>query len=198
MAALAGAPVKTIGVTVAAARFKGEAILSAQGLEGGAIYAAGASIRKALRAGAPALIHLDLQPQREAAAMAAKLASRDPRRSLGPWLQKTLGLSAPAARLIAVMAETREPEALGRLIKAFPVAVRGMAPIARAISTAGGLNWDEVDQRMMLKRRPGVFVAGDMLDWVAPTGGYLLQACLATGRAAGQAAAAFAQDKAAN
>ena len=198
VAALAGAPFKTIGLTVGAARFKGEAILSAQGLEGGAIYAAGASIRKALRAGAPALIHLDLQPQREAAAMAAKLASRDPRRSLGPWLQKTLGLSAPAARLLTMMAETREPEALGRLIKAFPVAVRGMAPIARAISTAGGLNWDEVDQRLMLNRRPGVFVAGEMLDWDAPTGGYLLQACLATGRAAGQAAAAFAQDKAAN
>lgn len=193
VADLAGAPFKTIGLSVAGECFLGEAILTAQGLEGGVVYAAGAALRRALRANSGVKIRLDLQPNRTAAAMADKLAARDSKRSLGPWLQKVLGLSSPAARLVSTMAPSRDPQSLAALLKAFPLTVRGFASLGRAISTAGGLVWDEVDETLMLRRRPGVFVAGEMLDWDAPTGGYLLQACFATGRSAGLSAARWAQ-----
>lgn len=192
VSALAGAPFKTIGLSVAGERFLGEAILTAQGLEGGVVYAAGASLRRALRESGHAQIALDLQPNRTAAAMGDKLTARDPKRSLGPWLHKALGLSPPAARLVATQTTSRDPTLLAGVIKAFPLTVKSLAPLSRAISSAGGLAWDEVDGALMLKRRAGVFVAGEMLDWDAPTGGYLLQACFATGRAAGLSAAAFA------
>lgn len=196
VATLSGAPFKMIDLAVGAERFRGEAILTAQGMEGGVVYAASSAIRRALQHGGPARVHLDLQPNRDAASIAARLSARDPKRSLGPWLQKTLGLSPPAARLITSRLSQCGPEPIGPLIKTFPIKVHAMAPLDRAISTAGGLCWEELDDDLMLKRRPGVFAAGEMLDWDAPTGGYLMQACFATGRAAGLAAAAFAAAKA--
>jgi predicted flavoprotein YhiN len=112
---------------------------------------------------------------------------------MATFLRKAAGLSPVA---IALLRETgplpEDAHTLVRRIKAAPLVLNGIAPIARAISSAGGVLWDELDAHFMLKRLPGVFVAGEMLDWEAPTGGYLLQACFSTGFAAGQRAAGYA------
>jgi uncharacterized flavoprotein (TIGR03862 family) len=192
---LHGKPFKMLDLYVGGQRFRGEAILTRSGMEGGAIYAANAALRAREAQGAPFGIALDLQPNRTESDIAARLAKRDKRRSLGRWLQKTIGLSPVSARLAVALSPDRTPSALAETIKQAKLLVYGFAGLRRAISSAGGLTWDEVDASLMLKRRPGVFVAGEMLDWDAPTGGYLLQACFATGRAAGLAAAAYAKEK---
>jgi uncharacterized flavoprotein (TIGR03862 family) len=188
MLALAGAPFKLVEVQIGDARFRGEAIVTASGLEGGAIYAANGHLRRALSCENPATIHLDLQPNRDLQDLAGRLARRDVKRSLGPFLQKNLGLSPPSARLITSADIARAPQALANAIKSFPLQVHGMAPIARAISSAGGVAWTGVNPNLSLQRYPKVFVAGEMLDWDAPTGGYLLQACFATAYAAAHGA----------
>jgi predicted flavoprotein YhiN len=126
------------------------------------------------------------------AALAARLGKARGKQSLATFLRKAANLSPVE---IGLLHETTTrplgelaPEAVAQLIKAVPLHLTGMAPIATAISTAGGVQWDEVDEHLMLRARPGVFVAGEMLDWEAPTGGYLLQACLATGALAGRGA----------
>jgi hypothetical protein len=189
--ALAGAPMKLIEARVGAARFRGEAMLSENGLEGGAIYAANAAIRAALHEGACDL-HLDLQPNRTEADIVERLKARDPRRTLGPWLESKLGLSKASARMVATLTQARDAEALAAAIKGLSLRVRGFAPIARAISSAGGIAWRSVNQNLSLKAAPHVFVCGEMLDWDAPTGGYLLQACFSTARHAALGAFAYA------
>lgn len=186
VAALAGQSLKHVAVIVGSARFAGEVMLTARGLEGQAIYAAGAAIRK--HQGDAAMIALDLQPNRTEADLTARLAARDTRRTLSAFLQKSCGLSAPSARLALSQFALRDPLALARRIKSCPLDVRGLAPVARAISTAGGIAWEGVRDDLSLKALPGVFVCGEMLDWDAPTGGYLLQACFATGVAAARGA----------
>ncbi len=182
-----GAPLKRIAVIVGDTRVRGEALITRDGLEGGALYAASDAIRAALAASGPLSIVIDLRPDLTADALAARLTA-PAKQSLANTLRRA-GLS-PAA--VAVLREAgplpRDPLTLAARIKAVPLTVTGFAGMSRAISTAGGVAFDGLDEHWMLKARPGAFVAGEMLDWSAPTGGYLLTACLATGRAAAEGA----------
>lgn len=179
----AGQPLKRIALTVGSMTVRGEAMITRDGLEGGVIYTANDAIRRAF-AGGSADITLDLRPDLSVAALIARLGGAASKQSTANTLRK-LRLS-PAA--IGVMREAgpfpRGADDLAARIKAVPLTVTGFAGIVRAISTAGGVAFDGIDANWMLTARPGVFVAGEMVDWSAPTGGYLLTACLATGRAA--------------
>jgi predicted flavoprotein YhiN len=143
---------------------------------------------------------IDLLPDKNVTALEQKLSAPRNKQSLANVLRKALSLSPVAIGLLqeAAVASSKRlsessPEALASLIKAVPVRLVGVEPIGRAISTAGGVTFDEIDEHFMLRRHPGTFVAGEMLDWEAPTGGYLLQACFATGAAAGRGALQFLQ-----
>ena len=150
---------------------------------------------------AEAILHIDLRPDLTAAALTAKLGAARGKQSLSTFLRKTAGLAPVAISLLheaqsdGARLGTLPPEALATLIKAVPVRLAGVADIAKAISTAGGVAFDAIDPQFMLRKQPGTFVAGEMLDWEAPTGGYLLQACFATGVAAGQGALAWSQSE---
>jgi uncharacterized flavoprotein (TIGR03862 family) len=188
-----GEPVKNIRLHFGDQAAKGEVVVTLRGLEGGAVYALSGAIRDALSAGEAAVLHIDLRPDFSLDEICHRLSRPRGKASLSNYLRKVLGLSPVAVTLLresgALPAETA---ALAALIKAVPVKISGVGGLERAISTAGGILWDSLDQNLMAKSRPGVFVAGEMLDWEAPTGGYLLTACFATGRAAGLAAAAYA------
>lgn len=190
--ALAGTPLKRIALTHAGVRRRGEAVVTGRGLEGGAVYALSAPIREALARDGAAPLLLDLRPDLPLAALRARLAARGRGETLSARLRKGLGLPPVA---IALVHEARlaggAAADVAALVKALPLTVRAMAGLDRAISSAGGVCWDEVDGRFMLRARPGLFVAGEMLDWEAPTGGYLLQACFATGVAAAEGALAW-------
>ncbi|MCA3366582.1 MAG: NAD(P)/FAD-dependent oxidoreductase, partial [Roseomonas sp.] len=162
------------------------------GIEGGAVYALSAAIRDVLAGQRSATLYLDLRPDLSLAELAARLLGRRGSLSLSNHLRRNAGLAPVGIALVqeALKSSTATPD-LARLIKALPLQVTGCFPIARAISSAGGLAWSEVDENLMLRRLPGVFACGEMLDWEAPTGGYLLQACFSTGRAAGLAAARY-------
>jgi uncharacterized flavoprotein (TIGR03862 family) len=179
-----GAPVKGAALLAGARPVRAEFVVSARGLEGGGIYA----VSRAVREGAA--LALDLAPDRTEAALAERLAAPQGKESTGNYLRKRLGLdTVKLALLLEWGRPLPEGAALARLVKRLPVGHAGMRPMDEAISTAGGVRWEAVDEDLMLTAMPGVFVAGEMLDWEAPTGGYLLTACLATGRWAGQAAA---------
>ncbi len=184
----AGTPLKRIGITVGTEQVLGEAVLTRAGLEGGAIYAIGRVLREAMAAtGGSVRVSLDLRPGMSVGEVARALLKPRGKQTLANHLRKTVGL--PPA-MIALLHEgagrtlPSDPEALANAIKAVPLTVTGFSGLERAISTAGGVALAEIDAHFMLKKRPGVFVAGEMLDWDAPTGGYLLQACFATGKAA--------------
>ncbi len=187
----AGQPLKSVRLDFAGGSARGEAVITEYGIEGGAVYALSAALRDALQAGVPAVLHVDLRPDMRAAELAERLAGVRQRESLSNVLRKALHLSPAAIGLLreaAGAALSREPASLAALIKAVPLALRAAQPIERAISTAGGIAREELDAHFMLRRLPGVFAAGEMLDWEAPTGGYLLQATLATGLAAAEGA----------
>lgn len=176
----AGAPLKRVALHLGDASWQGEAMISSRGLEGGVVYAAAAS----LRAAAPVTVTLDLRPDLDAAALRAKLGGGS--QSLANRLRRA-GLAPVAAGLVQEALRAGAPrEDLAGLVKALPIPIGAPMGLARAISTAGGLRWEALDAQLMLRDRPGVFAAGEMLDWEAPTGGYLLQGSFATGRAAGQ------------
>ncbi|SFD09589.1 hypothetical protein SAMN05428997_117117 [Bosea sp. CRIB-10] len=183
----AGQPLKRIALSFAGQHVRGEAMIDAGGIEGGAIYALSGPLREAIARDGEVVLTIDLRPDLTEPELANRLAKRRPGETLSNHLRKAAGLSPVAA---AVLRETAsgplpaEPDALARLIKGAPLRLTGMASLARAISTAGGILASEVDEDFMLKRLPGSFIAGEMLDWEAPTGGYLLQACFATGVAA--------------
>ena len=164
-------------------------MLTATGIEGGLIYALSAALRDAIAAHGPQTLWLDLRPDLDAAALATRLGA--PAASISTRLRKA-GLPPPAVALVqeALHAGAQRSD-LAALVKAVPVMVQAPQSLARAISSAGGLAWAELDARFMLRRHPGVFACGEMLDWEAPTGGYLLQACFATGVAAAQGALAW-------
>jgi hypothetical protein len=181
-----GEPVKGVALCLPdGTRERGEFVISARGLEGGGIYA----VSRALRLGA--VLSLDLMPDISAAEAAARLARARPGETMTNRLRK-LGLSAISAALMQEFGRPLPPEpfALARLAKALPVPLLGPRPIDEAISTAGGVTLAAVTDGLELKAMPGVYACGEMLDWEAPTGGYLLTACLATGLWAGRHAAA--------
>ncbi len=183
-----GQPLKRIAVRVGRTGARGEALVTATGLEGGAIYALGPAIRAGLAHGGPARLTIDLRPDMAAEALAVRLARPRGKQSLATWLRKTAQLDPVSIALVREsmgLALPAEPEALARGIKAVTLDVTAIAGLERAISSAGGIALAEVDAGMMLRQRPGIFAAGEMLDWEAPTGGYLLQACFSTGHAAG-------------
>ena len=186
----AGQPLKAIALSHAGRAVRGEAMIDRDGIEGGAVYALSASLREAIARAGGTTLTIDLKPDLAVAALAARLKRR-PGESTSTLLRRA-GLT-PAA--IAILREAGPlpdtAEALARRVKQVELRLTAPAPIARAISSAGGVRWDEIDERFMLSKLPGVFVAGEMIDWEAPTGGYLLQACFATGRAAGEGAAAW-------
>ena len=188
----AGAPLKNIALAIGAIRVRGEAVVAGYGIEGGAVYALGAAPHRALAATGAARLLLDLKPDLTAADLAARLDR--PRRgaSLTSFLRKAANLPPIAAALLRAIRPDIMSGTAGQLaeaLKALPLDLTGTAPIDRAISTAGGVRWAALGPDLQVRSHPGLFLAGEMLDWEAPTGGYLLQACLATGRWAGAAAA---------
>ena len=187
----AGAPLKRITVTSGEARAEGEAVVTRDGLEGGAIYALSAAVRRALMSGGSATLRLDLRPHLTVDGLANRLAVPRGKQSMSTFLRKATGLPPVAIALLregAAVTLPAAPQDFANLIKAVPVVVTGQAGIERAISSAGGIDWRATNGQMMLDALPGVFVAGEMLDWDAPTGGYLLQATLATAVAAADGA----------
>jgi uncharacterized flavoprotein (TIGR03862 family) len=194
----AGTPLKRIAVTFAGQTVRGEAVITADGIEGGAIYALSGPLRDAIVGDGSAVLAVDLRPDLTQADLAARLAKARAKDSLSAALRKNARLSPADIDLLreAAIAEGRSlaglpASELAAFIKATPLRLTGVADIARAISTAGGISFDEINERFMLRRRPGVFVAGEMLDWEAPTGGYLLQASFATGVAAADGALTY-------
>ena len=195
----AGAPLKPVVAHwidrhgVAHSR-QGEFVLSEYGIEGSLIYAIGAELREQIRERGEALLQLDLVPGYAEAALAVRLAAPRGKHSSGDWLRRRAGLDAAKCALVFELTDKptlADPPALAARLKALPLRLRAPRPVAEAISTAGGVRLEELDENLMLRARPGVFCAGEMLDWEAPTGGYLLTACFASGLRAGRAAAAF-------
>lgn len=184
----AGVPLKPLGLSFGAVRLRGEAMITALGIEGGGIYALSAALRDAIESEGSATLHLDLIPDRSVTDVSNKLSAPRRAQSLSSFLKRVLGLSPVA---IALMREvhrhpSEDPDALAALLKHLPIRLTATQPIARAISSAGGISLTEVTADLMLQKLPGVFVAGEMLDWEAPTGGYLLQASFSTGVAAAE------------
>jgi len=182
----AGQPLKACRFSVGDQSVRGEAVITRGGLEGGAIYALGPAIRQQLAATGAVSLVLDLKPDLSAAQLATRIAAQPASQSLSNRLRKGAKLEPVAVNLLreAHGALPSDAEALATLIKAAPLRIGAMQAIDRAISSAGGVTQESLDNHLMLKAIPGVFCAGELLDWDAPTGGYLLQASFATGRAA--------------
>ncbi|MDB5451063.1 MAG: putative oxidoreductase [Phenylobacterium sp.] len=184
-----GQPLKNVELTFGDRTARGDAMVTGYGLEGGAVYALSSAVRDALAAQSGARLRIDLRPDQSAAQLTGRLARPHGGQSLANHLRKALNLSALEVNLLREAHGKDLPgdgRALAEAIKNCALAPTGVRPIERAISTAGGVGLDAVDDTLMLKARPGVFVAGEMLDWEAPTGGYLLQACFASGKAAAE------------
>jgi len=183
----AGMPVKAVTATSAIGTLPGEFVVNRWGIEGSLVYAHAAPLRDALLSGQAAALLLDLLPGRSHERIAADLQRQPSKLSLSNRLRKATGLDPVKLGLLRECfgdLSERDAAGLADAIKAMPLPLERPRPIAEAISSAGGIALEAIDQRFMLKTLPGVFVAGEMLDWEAPTGGYLLTACLATGRAA--------------
>jgi uncharacterized flavoprotein (TIGR03862 family) len=190
----AGAPIKPVVLRFEGFERQGEFVLSDYGLEGSLVYAASAPIRDAIAARGQATITLDLLPDHDADRVRREVAHPRGSRSLGSHLKSRLGLEGAKVELLHELLprETFADAArLAAAIKALPITLAAARPIAEAISSAGGVTLESLDDHLMLRSRPGIFCAGEMLDWEAPTGGYLLQASMASGRVAGQGAAAY-------
>ncbi|TXT29849.1 MAG: hypothetical protein FD131_2138 [Rhodocyclaceae bacterium] len=185
----AGAPVKAVSARCHGhPEKKGEFNITATGIEGGLIYAVSAPLRDALARDGSAVVYLDLAPGRSLEKLTADLSRPRGRDSLANHLRRHAGIEGVKAGLLRefCQAETmNQASSLAEAIKGLPLVVTATRPLDEAISTAGGVTFEGLDENLMLRRQPGVFCSGEMLDWEAPTGGYLLTACLASGRAAG-------------
>ena len=199
----AGQPVKPVAATFVGAqgqprRQQGEFVLTASGVEGSLIYAFAAPLREAIHRNGTASLCLDLLPSHSAQQVLAEMQRPRGPRSLATHLKSRLGIQGLK---LALLHEVRGAEALqdplqlAMALKALPLTLGAPRPIAEAISTAGGVRFEAIDEHGMLRALPGVFCAGEMLDWEAPTGGYLLNACLASGRAAGRGALNYLQQR---
>jgi uncharacterized flavoprotein (TIGR03862 family) len=180
----AGAPLKSVELASKAGKSRGEFVISRHGIEGSLVYSHSAAVRDALETGDVEPLTVDLQPDRTLERLTRDLARQAPKTSFSNRLRKGAGLDGVKAALlreIAPDAASLAPDAVSRLIKRLPLPVLRPRPIAEAISSAGGVDWSELDETFMVKKMPGLFVAGEMIDWEAPTGGYLLTACFASG-----------------
>jgi uncharacterized flavoprotein (TIGR03862 family) len=190
----AGQPVKSVigSCTDAAGRWHrqpGEFVVTGTGIEGGLVYALSAPLRDRIDATGHAVLTLDLMPGYDLERLAREIAHPRASRSLSSHLQSRVGfkgVKSGLAREVLPGRDFEDPARLATGLKALPLRLAGARPIDEAISTAGGVRFDDLDEHLMLKTLPGVFCAGEMLDWEAPTGGYLLTACLASGRRAAQ------------
>jgi hypothetical protein len=190
----AGQPVKPVIASVAGRRQPGEFNITAGGIEGGLVYALAAPLRDALATEGRAVLQLDLAPGRTLARLSADLSRPRGHDSLANHLRRRAGIEGVKAGLLRELLPVETltaPDRLAAAIKHLPLPVTATRPIDEAISTAGGVTFEALDANLMLRDLPGVFCAGEMLDWEAPTGGYLLTACFATGRAAGLGARAW-------
>ena len=191
----AGAPLKNIALALEHSTPRlGECVITASGIEGSLIYAWSAPIREAINQQGAATILIDLLPGKAVDKIRAALAKPRGSRSMSKHLHSQLGLDGVKAALLRELCPAssfNDPELLAKAIKALPLKLLKARPLDEAISTAGGVRFEALDEQLMLKQLPGVFCAGEMLDWEAPTGGYLLTASLASGRVAGRAAAKF-------
>jgi uncharacterized flavoprotein (TIGR03862 family) len=188
-----GQPLKGAALSFASTTVRGEATITRNGIEGGAIYALSAELREAIIKSGEAILHIALRPDIDPKNLIARLSAPRGKQSFSNFLRKAaqlspvaIGLLQEAAIASRIQLSALSPESLAVRINAAPLKLNGVAPIARAISTAGGITFDELDPDFMIRHLPGVFAAGEMLDWEAPTGGYLLQASFATGAAAGR------------
>jgi uncharacterized flavoprotein (TIGR03862 family) len=191
-----GQPLKGIALTFGRHTARGEAVITRSGIEGGAIYALSAEMREAVMGAGEATLFIALRPDLGANDLVVRLSAPRGKQSLSNFLRKAVQLSPVGIGLLQEAAmdsgqpvSSLSPPDLAHLINAVPINLTGVAPIARAISTAGGMSFEELDDNFMLRRLPGTFAAGEMLDWEAPTGGYLLQASFASGAAAGRGVA---------
>ena len=181
----AGQPLKSIALSFDTVSVSSEAMLTEQGIEGGAVYALSAPLREAIHSHGHAILKIDLKPDVPIAQLEEKLEAPRGSQSLSNYLRKTAALSPIAVGLIQEMLHNEKivadtPQKLAALIKAVPLRLTGTTGIGRAISSTGGVKWEALDKNLMIKTLPGVFAAGEMLDWEAPTGGYLLQASYST------------------
>ena len=178
----AGQPLKGVAITHGDRTARGEAMIARYGIEGGAVYALSAVLRAAVEADGQAEIRIDLKPDVATGRLTERLSQPRGKASLSNHLRKAVGLDPAAVALLYEAGPLpASPRAIAERIKAMPLTLTGVQGLERAISSAGGVVLDGVNERLMLKARPGVFVAGEMLDWEAPTGGYLLQASFASG-----------------
>jgi uncharacterized flavoprotein (TIGR03862 family) len=199
----AGQPLKSVALTFSDSQGRtfhrpGEFVITDYGVEGSLIYAVSALVRDEIEGHGPAVIHLDLAPDRSAAWLVARLARPRGSRSLSSHLKSRTGLGGVKVGLLReVLPATAfaDPARLASAIKALPLRLVAPRPLAEAISTAGGIAFEGLDERLMIRALPGTFCAGEMLDWEAPTGGYLLTACFASGAAAGQGALAWLKEQ---
>lgn len=186
----AGAPLKTVSLALPGeAPRKGEFVLTATGIEGSLVYALSAPIRNTINRDGAATVLLDLLPDRTLTQIASALARPRSSQSMAKHLHRQLKLDGVKAALLRELTDAttfQAPQALAAAIKALPIRLVRPRPLDEAISSAGGVPFEELDEGLMLRRLPGVFCAGEMLDWEAPTGGYLLTACFASGRAAAE------------
>ena len=195
----AGQPFKSVAIAFQDAqgrefRRRGEFVATDTGVEGSLVYAASALLRDEIQASGSARLLLDLLPARTAGQVSAEVAHPRGSRSLSSHLKSRLGIDGIKLALLHELlspADISHPARLAAAIKAVPLTLTAPRPIDEAISTAGGVRFEAMDDQLMLRSVPGVFCAGEMLDWEAPTGGYLLTACFATGRQAAQGVLAF-------
>lgn len=179
----AGTPVKAIAILHNNKEVKGEVMITKQGIEGGAIYALSANLRDSITSEGKAVLYLDLRPEMSVEALAKKLQMRH-KKSLSNLLRKA-GFSPLASALLHESIPQDQlakatPEILAGYLKSLPITLNSTTSIDRAISSAGGISTESLDENFMLKSKPGIFATGEMLDWEAPTGGYLLQGCFST------------------
>jgi uncharacterized flavoprotein (TIGR03862 family) len=192
----AGAPLKNVVGHFAGTRRPGECIITEHGIEGGLVYALSAPLRDAIAATGTAVLELDLLPQHDVTQIEKELMHPRGSRSFSSHLKSRLRLDSAKTALIreCLPAEAMiDPKHLAAALKALPLRLTAPRPIAEAISSAGGVSFEALDEHLMLRALPGTFCAGEMLDWEAPTGGYLLTACFASGKIAGQSAVQFAR-----
>jgi len=192
----AGEPLKSVAAEFGTVRKQGECMIDAHGIEGGLIYALSSALRDEIEANGDATLYLDLLPDWTPERITKEVAHPRGSRSLSSHLQSRLGLKGAKANLLREVLsaeQMNDATLLAQTIKKLPLRLTATRPLAEAISTAGGVRFEEVDAKLMLNRLPGVFVCGEMLDWEAPTGGYLLTACFASGYAAGNGVSRWLQ-----